>query len=691
MKGKLFGGALSFLIVVSFLLTGCTSPTKSPTQTVTPTHTSGSGTILAQKTIPASGGIITVSKSNDPLNGLQITVPSGSYNTIADFTISSRDYQSPNAEFKAVSPLISIENGNDISAKPITLKIPIKYGEDEFPMVFDVASNGELIPIPAQAIDDSSITVEVYHFSDKLVLTAKGQYIKAQELLDLKRGFTTPNFSPEQDVWSFENDGTYISTKGNCAGMSLTALWWFDELSKGKDDRLASLLPGLDTSIHEDDREAWRLVSTVQQDYESSPSASYGAVERPGLVSTKWQGDEVTYKQFQLAMLITGQPQIVLMYGKDKQSGQTLGAGHAMIAYGFKDGIKVADPNDPGVEHIIPYSDSKLGPYDANPEVGNIGYMYDEFVYASKGSILLWDKIGERWQQFANPDLGNDRFPDYNLTLIDEKAQPIALKFDSVYDNTLNVESRNVAIVISSPVSIGMCAYKNDGWEKTTSDGSPAFDTVITLNLVPGDNIVGLYVTGFIGASTEPLWVDFKWVNFVYESNSELWTGELNGTSSYQASQTGSSTWSLVEISFDFIIDVSTTGNQGTGSITGNANVGRVVLTDYASGHSVYRNATITGGAVSGGEQLDVSIPSTEGPIYLNLKSGQPTIKFGSHSRDVYTYSDNPTLPLQCYGIILTIQNQTASSISGTWRFYEPSQYIEGSSPTYSFNLNKVQ
>lgn len=619
---------------------------------------------LARQAVPAAGGMIAVNKPGDPLNGLQLTVPAGAYNATTSFVITSFDPDTTKLDFAIASPVIEVENGGGVAAKPMTLKIPVKYSSGDFPTAFYVNDDGSLEPIPTIAIDASSITIEVYHFS--MILTAQGQNVRGRELLNLKNGFNT-TFEPGYDDWAFCNNSTYISKIGNCAAMSLSALYYFVEnSSKNKGQPLFSLYPGKMGSIHEDDRQAWRLVSIIQHEFDIAPGV-FLSETLPSVITSNVNGDEVTYKSFQTAMLITGQPQLILMQGKDKKTGKSLDVGHAMVVYGFKDGLYIADPNDPGgIGHKIPYANGKLGPYETDTDPNNklVGTVYDTFWFAGSGRhYVSWSTLNATWAKINDRDLGNILYPEYNLRAADDQGKNYSGNLNDGDKMTAN--RSKITITLGSPVSLGMRIYQDFKWA-TPLDGS----NKVSLDLKPGENLIGIYVYGYEGAGNSPLWTDFRWVTINCTAPQvQKWTGSLSGTGIYLGPGSVSYMWQEIDYSFNFAVSITAEpppqtaygSSQGTASVTGIASVTNAIKSIYAIQDK--RVGSVTGGTLTGGNNLQATVYGDM--IVLSTPTGGPYLVFGQYNTNTWEGSGN----LWSQSIYLTIEKRTATQISGHWSF----------------------
>ena len=104
----------------------------------TGTLATGPETPLVSETVAASGGAVTVSKLGDPLDGLEIQVPSGAYHDSKPFDVSSAPIEGHDfgEYFTPATPLISIENGGDYSEEFMTVTIPVEVPPDHFAMAF---------------------------------------------------------------------------------------------------------------------------------------------------------------------------------------------------------------------------------------------------------------------------------------------------------------------------------------------------------------------------------------------------------------------------------------------------------------------------------------------------------------------------------------------------------------------------
>ncbi len=461
----------------------------------------GPATVLASTVIDASGGRVLVQKPGDPLDGLEIQVPSGSYADSRQFNVSSAliSDHTFGEYFDPLTPLIMVENGGDYSEELMTVKIPCQVPPDHFAMAFfyDDAT-GTLEGLPLAGVDDQSITVVTRHFS---WFTVSG--IENEVLDGLLHDGIDSGFRPGADDWQFVNRGSYVAPGGHCAGQSLTALWYYCERPDGTDPFLFGLYdnngtkpatPGFD----EDDSYGYRLASTVQEDIHWDSFANILMTDLAGV------NDEVTYKAFAYAMQATGEPQEVGIFS-------AAGGGHDMICYGVdRYSLQIADPNYPGnTERRIQYSNGRFTPYNSGANADEIaagnGKAYEKIEYCAKTATVDWKGIARRWNEFKAGTIGNDRFPQYELVVVDGDG-----KNEPLIDGYVS-KTNKIDISLVSQFAGSIHAYRDGvtlNWDK---DGK--------IDLKEGNNLIGIVVKG--DANNDPQhrkykYVDFKYFNIVY-------------------------------------------------------------------------------------------------------------------------------------------------------------------------------
>ena len=496
-----------YLVINSWnIQTSKTTTTPNTSTTTTPI----SGQIIATQSIGTSGGTIAVNKPGDSLDGFRLVVPAAALNDNKTFKVA---YQAaPDLNYKgitAVSPLITIDDGGAFANQPVYLRIPVKIPQGDFAMAFYYDAKTGLEGMPLLGEDANSIIVATCHFSNFVCLSVSLQMLQDAETL--ANGIQT-GFQPGHDDWEFLNYGSYITPNGNCAGTSMTEIYYFDQVVQNNNNsnvpRLSNSFTGEDATIWQDDILAYRLVSAVQSDYKVEHDQMFsGTKDLPLEIqsSVNTHDDIDVYNAFAFSMLITDQPQLIGVDGHYITNGQFLK--HEMVAYAVtKDGIMVDDPND-RQGHLLRYTSGQLGSFEDSNTV------WDTFYYDAKGALLSWDKIGERWQELYNGKINIDSFPTYTLTVADGNGQTYNLK-----DN-LAINTDTMSLQVTSQAGLMISLYQNDAWVRTNDDGSPMVQqTWEDIHLNQGDNIIGIYVAGEKQVDNKLAWVwdDFKWVDINY-------------------------------------------------------------------------------------------------------------------------------------------------------------------------------
>jgi hypothetical protein len=389
-------------------------------------HLTGSkGTIVLGSTqavvvvdIPATGGSIAVTDPASQIPGLKVSVPSGAYGARTNFKVSTTAIEKHTfgKRFTPITPLITIDNGHGFANQPMTVTIPIKISKDEFAMAFYYdRSNGELEGIPIVSLSENQIVITMSHFSDMVV--SKTQ---KSELDNIK---IDTGFKPGVDDWQFVNNGSYIAQDGQCAGQSITSMWYYyEKYRKAGERRLYGRFDNNDNGTGTidfdlDDSWSYRYVSVVQN--------TVGSGISKGLFREfTGTNDSLTFYAFAYSMLLTGNPQYTAIYQYD-QTGK-IAAGHALVAYRIeKNIIYVADPNYPGdATRSIVYDTrtNKFIPYESGENAEEIkkgnSKTYAGIGYCAVSSMVDWDIVGKEYDKMVKGQSGNDVFPEFELNYV---------------------------------------------------------------------------------------------------------------------------------------------------------------------------------------------------------------------------------------------------------------------------------
>jgi len=485
----------------------------------TGTVSTGPSLIVASQVVGTSGGGVKVQKPGDPLDGLEIQIPAGAYSSDRQFNISSAPISGHDfgEYFQPLSPLITIENGGEYSNGLMTVRIPVEIPPDYFAMAFYYdEETGSLEGIPFVSADETSVTVATRHFSN---LTVSG--IENAVLDALLEAGIDSGFRPGADDWQFTNYGSYIAPGGHCAGQSLTALWYYCERPDGVDPFLWGLYDknGKEPATPDlwaDDSYGYRFASTVHEDI------NWSSFENDFMFELRGASDELAFKAFAYGMQLTGEPQEVGIYS-------SAGGGHDMICYRVDRGnLYIADPNYPGnTERRIEYSNGSFKPYNsganaAEIEAGN-GKAYETIQYCAKTATIDWARIAARWNEFKAGTIGNDRFPVYQIVVVDDEnnAEPLVDGYVS--------ELKKIRIRVDANVPLGTKVYRNG--VKVDRDANGKYE------LADGNNVIGVEIWGDVNNDPQNRqwqYIDFQYINVQYgEEECYGWVLESVTTEKY--------------------------------------------------------------------------------------------------------------------------------------------------------------
>ncbi len=448
----------------------------------------GDSTELTSATIDAGGGVITVDRAGDPLDGLELTVPTGSYQDGRDFAVSFRPItgHSYDDRIKPISPLISVENGGDYADDVMSLKVPVEVPEGQFAMGFFYdEKTGVLEGMPLLAADAGSVTIGTRHFSSFFISMIAESVLSS---LTIDSGFR-----PGVDDWQFENNGSYAAPPGHCAGQSIAAMWYYYERKlNGEPDlygRYDNYLSEEEKTpaLWEDDNLAYRLASTVQKDLNGK------TLEVKLFRTIEGTDDTLQMLAFAYAMHVTQAPQFVGL------TDTVNGDGHAIIGYKVEGGnIYVADPNYPGVksaEGKIEYVDGAFKPYRSALSAKSDPTSFDKIGYYAVSALVDWEAVGARFAEMENGAVGNEYFPAYTMPGSSATTVGSALLVDGVAfpDDRLRVY----------PPDLGWTVKVFRGGEELPKVGG-------FVTLLPGENKLGILV------ELNGLYVDFYRVTVIY-------------------------------------------------------------------------------------------------------------------------------------------------------------------------------
>jgi len=490
---------------------------------------------IGSGTVGSDGGVVELS------DGLIIEVAEGTHSEPIGYSISKQEILGHDfgSGVNPISALYSVDNGGLLADQPIWVEVPAVVSEGGFAMGFfyDEATGG-LEALPLVGVGEDSVVVATTHFSEFFVHGVDATTFAA--LLAAQVAETTlstdgpvvivdTKFRPGVDDWPFHNRGSAISPGGNCAGESLSAMWYFVEQRKAGAPALNDRYDndGLGPTVRwQDDRNAYRLASVVQRDYGSHVK---GWAEQFQRFLNRWRLnlgsagggaapviDSWQYAAFITAMQVTGEPQFVAIWrlipaptaSSTSAAGTTSSTvpapptrgGHAMVVYGADTrGLWIADPNKPGKFRRVPWDVTTLtlGPYFSGPDSENSGRRYDSITLLGKTSLVDWAGVGLRFDQLAFGVAGDNSFPAYTLQVYEEHPDGTGdwIELDDGYATlqdqvSIRVERSNQTVVWTGSWRLSEC--QGTGWHACRPlhgyESTQYYDKPIEVALDPGES-----------------------------------------------------------------------------------------------------------------------------------------------------------------------------------------------------------
>ena len=485
----------------------------------------GPPTQVLQTSVPASGGVVTVTIADSPLNGLTLTVPHDSYTSGMLVSIASAEIRGHRfgANFHPVTPLIIIDNGGEFANTPMRLRIPLPDLGKRLPVAFYYdRAEGSLEALTPLQRTDSYLDVVVRHFSNIVVSAADMDVIKSIG------GFTSM-FDPAVNGWSFDNYGTYAEPGGICAGMSIGAAHFFKNFR-------GSPLAGL----FDNDRYWWPTPKIWQDD--ASGMKFCAELQRTFVTLNTFWGDGTAWAPIRdrseedhfwslcYSMFMINQPQFIYLAVRNKPEA----AAHAIIAYDFsinasEGRLSIYDPNYPrrSGEIIFDFSTGKFKPYTsaANTSALQQGHTfnYDQILFIPLSTICDMREIDRIWSKIGDGSIGDGQYPEYELyaSPVGQSDLPKVKLNDVFTKHTIQIPYEDFIVEIvpkDAAIPFSLASFVHLPSINEYEIINPA--TTISLERPGGDNLVGIMVQARPSGATEYSWAGFHWFNLRMQS---LW------------------------------------------------------------------------------------------------------------------------------------------------------------------------
>ncbi|NOT06885.1 MAG: PKD domain-containing protein, partial [Gemmatimonadales bacterium] len=484
---------------------------------------------VADTTIGPGTAAITYIKTGEPLHGLSLIVPGGSFATAKRWTIESRDpATAPKVSgLTPVAPVLSITTDAGMANQLITLRIPVKVPPGSTAMAFyHDPTTGYLEPIPTLTTDAVSLTVVTRHFSAGQLLRPTGaaalrrlvsvqappniQIVTfAQATEQLAAGAVTSDFELGVDDWEFANHGSYITPNGESVGQSLSAIYYFLRL-RDPGDLLSNLSGRFDRGpFWADNPLGYRVAALADRDADWGRVTGFLAgIEEFG-TRNGLNLDQAHLLSLAMAMSATKQPQLIALQGA---AGPV-----ALIAYQVSlNQILAANPNDPGHSVTIGFSNGKFLPVQMSLTATGPAFNFSAVRFLGVSALADLSKIDQHFQALAAGSVGTQDFPAYQLEYFDEDFGI----WKALTGNTLSVAWQDIqvrALCTACERNLGAAgqqAVDIYGSQANLLSGDRTAGSV-KFRVPAGSNKIGIHVLGGRSSSQSgTVWrhLDFRYV-----------------------------------------------------------------------------------------------------------------------------------------------------------------------------------
>jgi len=481
----------------------------------------GPAVAIVHGEVPASGGVLKFDDLGDPLDGLVLEVREDSYDHPVTVNIFYHpiERESELAGLDIISPLIVVDHGGQPSQEALVLRIPVYMRVRFFTSVYAYdEQTGKIEALPVLEIDKSTVTVAAQSLS---MLFVTEHALEDLDSLDVDSGYR-----PGVDTWQFQNQGSYLTPRGNSWGMSVSSLWYYvDGPRSNGNPRLWGQYEGGPSAesptsgFWQDDVRGLAVATAIQQAYEREREGRYydlvyemhrtdtGMV---GLISLRLTFDEVTFYTVADAIALTHEPQLLSACADHGVQCQTL------VAYKvLGPSIWVADPNDYQAhprERVLTLRYGKFEPYRGYENLldraAGVETEYKKVSFLGQSALSYWNQVGEAWERGAQ----QPGYPTYGLRVVER---------DGSGDVTREADVDVAGVLRTSQSELELRAVSDDVAETRVSlRHRQTLDVSANpLTLTMGENRVGVYVEGmatWVDAAGETQsgwrWLGFDWI-----------------------------------------------------------------------------------------------------------------------------------------------------------------------------------
>ncbi|HPR33136.1 MAG TPA: PKD domain-containing protein [Prolixibacteraceae bacterium] len=548
-----------FLIVVS--LCGCNSFNNDDDPN------EGNFTEIGNGYISASNRKIIITDEQSAFSGLELFVNDNYTGSMMNFTIESGEL--PNIrisrDFIIIPERLRISNEGVHAEDAIFIKIPVSTKEDQIPIAFTYnKATKSFDPMPIVGYNENSILLasrnfsqitfeedlksipefDVKEYADIVVGTCKKAVLENHDIIE-------SGFVAGTDGWEFDNWGSVITPDGNCAGMVLSALFYFDYKQWANAEGLKNLYD-LDTLFWQDNTLGIRLSSDIQRvaekiDGSEKAFLEYSAAMEEMGVEAEYDDffsyySQIAYQTARAQLLIARKPIYTHIAPGTDYNGL-----HAVLITAINqtdNTLVLYDPNFAGMKRTAKLMPGGLLSYYSGETADDPdGILYERFVCLGYQQMLDWKKLAEHWRKMENETVGDGFFPtvDYQVTFHlgtpDETTTSLKeFKKDYLFSIPLTQEIEQIRLsceasdVQNKAIPTNLWVRIDDTWIESGRNKNFVDININSLDL--SNKTIGLYAhkPAFQSNSTpSEEWIDFKWVNLSTISiDPKEMSGEIN-------------------------------------------------------------------------------------------------------------------------------------------------------------------
>ena len=496
--------------------------------------------LISNATVPRRGAVLTVNIPGDPLNGLKLTIPDTALGAGAQISIGSKASKVTTlpAGFSQVGPTIVISNSVAMSSLPMVLTIPVSVQSPDTALAafYHDPLNDTYEVLPVAARTATTLTVYARHFTADRLMRRQGatriarkasgadarvtagyspaQIIVASVPAATLNVLTSTRFTPGVDDWEFENLGTLPEDGGICAGMSISAMYYFYAHSA-----LGPLFKRFNPVGRNNNTNTvgLRLSTVAQRDLNWTSAVTWFNIVASLQFVTAIPEARLHYQTLVMAMRVTHLPQFLDIRGD--------GFGHAVVAFASNNGaVSFADPNSPGLTRTMTFTGNAFTPFPFSATKGAADGTVTSVRTIGASAMLDAAAMDAEWAQVADSTIGNSMFTQ----VIPESYDRLTDTWSAV-DTTKNLYTSDPFLRLRTVCPNRRCPVvdrRNDNdyihtrlinaTGTLTRDGLPGADGA-EFELSEGTNKVGVIQLGGIDITNfSDAWTNFRWLNVLY-------------------------------------------------------------------------------------------------------------------------------------------------------------------------------